>query len=123
MANISKYDRWPTTLRYPTSTRSLDATSQEDQVFNAMATQFASLQQNINILMNDPNYKDFNAFSNHMWDEGSPGTEASLEDVHNSIHTAVGGPMGHMSELDYSAFDPVFWLHHTYVTHAYRFQF
>jgi len=109
------YDRWPTTLRYPTSTRSLDATSQEDQVFNAMATQFASLQQNINILMNDPNYKDFNAFSNHMWDEGSPGTEASLEDVHNSIHTAVGGPMGHMSELDYSAFDPVFWLHHTNV--------
>lgn len=109
------YDRWPTTLRYPSSTRSLKATSEEDQVFNAMATQFAGLQQNINILMNDPNYKDFNAFSNHMWDTGSPGTEASLEDVHNSIHVAVGGNMGHMSELDYSAFDPVFWLHHANV--------
>lgn len=94
----------------------MKATSEEDQVFDAMATQFAGLQQNINILMNDPNYKDFNAFSNHMWDTGSPGTEASLEDVHNSIHVAVGGNMGHMSELDYSAFDPVFWLHHAYVT-------
>jgi tyrosinase len=93
----------------------LNAASEEDQVFDAMATQFAGLQQNINILMNDPNYKDFSAFSNHLWVPNSVGTEASLEDVHNSIHGAVGGFMGHMSELDYSAFDPVFWLHHRYV--------
>ncbi|KAH8787772.1 common central domain of tyrosinase-domain-containing protein [Hyaloscypha finlandica] len=106
------YNQWPTTLRYPSSTHSLNATSEEDQVFDAMATQFAGLQQNINILMNDPNYKDFSAFSNHLWVPNSVGTEASLEDVHNSIHGAVGGFMGHMSELDYSAFDPVFWLHH-----------
>jgi tyrosinase len=106
------YDQWPTTLRYPTSTRSVKATSDETQVFDAMATQFAGMQQNINILMNDPNYKVLSAFSNHMWAGDSPSTAASLEDVHNSIHTAVGGNMGHMSELDYSAFDPVFWLHH-----------
>jgi tyrosinase len=94
----------------------LNATSEEDQAFLAMATQFAGLQQNINILMNDPNYKDLSAFSNHLWVPNSVGTEASLEDVHNSIHVAVGGNMGHMSELDYSAFDPAFWLHHWYVT-------
>jgi tyrosinase len=83
-----------------------------------MATQFAGMQQNINILMNDPNYKVLSAFSNHMWAGDSPSTAASLEDVHNSVHTAVGGNMGHMSELDYSSFDPVFWLHHWYASHC-----
>lgn len=79
-----------------------------------MASQFAGLQQNVNILLNDPNYQEFAAFSNHAWLSNSgPSTYASLEDVHNSIHGMVGGNMGHMAELDYSAFDPVFWLHHT----------
>lgn len=109
------YNKWPSTLRYPTSTRSLTAKSQEDQVEAAMESQFAGLQQNVNILLNDPNYSDFAAFSNHQWQENEPGTFASLEDIHNSIHVAVGGDGGHMSELDYSAFDPVFWLHHTNV--------
>jgi tyrosinase len=82
-----------------------------------MASQFDGLQGNINLLMNDPNYRDFAAFSNHAWQQNEPGTFASIEDVHNSIHVAVGGdgnagPPGHMYELDYAAFDPVFWLHH-----------
>lgn len=106
---------WSTTLRYPSSTRSGAAVSQEDQVFDAMASQFASLQENVNILMNDPNYKDFAAFSNHAWQQNEPSTFSSIEDIHNSIHNVTGGPMGHMSELDYSAFDPVFWLHHANV--------
>jgi tyrosinase len=77
-----------------------------------MSSQFSSLQSSINILMNDPNYKDFAAFSNHVWQINEPGTYASLEDVHNTIHSEVGGNAGHMAELDYAAFDPVFWLHH-----------
>ena len=79
-----------------------------------MASQFSSLQSSINILMNDPNYQDFAAFSNHVWQVNEPGTYASLEDVHNTIHGEVGGNAGHMAELDYAAFDPVFWLHHAY---------
>ncbi|KAF4637552.1 hypothetical protein G7Y89_g521 [Cudoniella acicularis] len=106
---------WPNTLRYPSSTTSAKAISQEQQVLDAMASQFASLQGNVNILMNDPNYKDFAAFSNHAWETNDPSTFASLEDIHNSIHGDVGGNLGHMSELDYSAFDPVFWLHHVNV--------
>jgi len=108
-----KYDQWPTTLRYPSNPTDPNAVSEEGQVLDAMTTQNAGLQQNVNILMNDPNYKDFAAFSNHEWENTDPSTFASLEDIHNSIHVAVGGNMGHMSELDYSAFDPVFWLHHT----------
>ncbi|TVY81027.1 Tyrosinase, partial [Lachnellula suecica] len=106
---------WPATLRYPSSPRSVKAVSQEDQVAQAMASQFGGLQENVNLLMSDPNYKDFGAFSNHAWQQNEPGTFASIEDIHNSIHVAVGGTMGHMSELDYSAFDPVFWLHHVNV--------
>jgi tyrosinase len=118
ITNMLQYNKWPSTLRYPTSTRSLTAKSQENQVEAAMESQFAGLQQNVSILLNDPNYQDFAAFSNHQWQDNEPGTFASLEDIHNSIHVAVGGDGGHMSELDYSAFDPVFWLHHTCVLHS-----
>ncbi|TVY48584.1 Polyphenol oxidase [Lachnellula occidentalis] len=39
----------------------------------------------------------------------------SMESVHNSVHGAVGGQSGFMTFLDYAAFDPIFWLHHTNV--------
>jgi tyrosinase len=39
-------------------------------------------------------------------------TGNSIESIHNSVHQAVGG-RGHMSDLATSAFDPIFWLHHT----------
>ena len=37
----------------------------------------------------------------------------SLEAVHDTVHTTVGSG-GHMSEVPYAAFDPIFWLHHAY---------
>ncbi|KAI9050620.1 hypothetical protein LZ554_005779 [Drepanopeziza brunnea f. sp. 'monogermtubi'] len=109
------YHRWPSTLRSPTSPRSVSATSDEQEVFQAMASQFAGLQQNVNLILNDPNYTAFDAFSNHELRDDGLNTSASLEDVHNSVHVAIGGNGGHMSMLDYSSFDPVFWLHHTNV--------
>ncbi len=36
----------------------------------------------------------------------------SVENIHNLVHNAVGGH-GHMSDIATSAFDPIFWLHHT----------
>jgi tyrosinase len=38
----------------------------------------------------------------------------SIESIHNEVHTAVGGqhPLGHMADLAYSGFDPVFMVHH-----------
>ncbi|EGN95736.1 hypothetical protein SERLA73DRAFT_142638, partial [Serpula lacrymans var. lacrymans S7.3] len=35
----------------------------------------------------------------------------SLEGVHNNVHQYLGGN-GHMSDPDYAAFDPIFFLHH-----------
>jgi tyrosinase len=37
----------------------------------------------------------------------------SFESVHDEIHGTVGGTDGHMTFLDVSAYDPLFWLHHT----------
>jgi tyrosinase len=40
----------------------------------------------------------------------------SFESVHDAIHNTAGGESGgHMYYLDVSAFDPLFWLHHTNV--------
>lgn len=50
--------------------------------------------------------KSFNAFSTTL----TPGL--SLEGIHNNVHGSVGGRYGHMSFLAFSAFDPLFWLHH-----------
>lgn len=78
-----------------------------------MESQFDSYQGNIYLIMRDPNYKKFDAFSNHEWaSKNAPGQYGSIEDVHNSVHTETGGN-GHMSAPDYAAFDPLFWLHHT----------
>lgn len=40
----------------------------------------------------------------------------SYESVHDAVHVTAGGESGgHMYYLDYSSFDPIFWLHHTNV--------
>jgi tyrosinase len=36
----------------------------------------------------------------------------SVEDVHNHLHNFIGGG-GQMGDPATSAFDPIFWLHHT----------
>jgi tyrosinase len=40
------------------------------------------------------------------------GSYNSLEGLHNGIHGAVGGEWGHMTYTPWSAYDPIFWLHH-----------
>ena len=41
------------------------------------------------------------------------GSYNSIEYIHNGIHAIVGGTDGHMQNVPLSAFDPIFWLHHT----------
>ncbi|KAG0650056.1 Polyphenol oxidase 1 [Hyphodiscus hymeniophilus] len=36
----------------------------------------------------------------------------SIESVHGNVHVAVGGNYGHMTQLSYAGFDPIFYLHH-----------
>jgi tyrosinase len=40
-----------------------------------------------------------------------------LEGFHNDVHVWVGG---HMSNIPYSAYDPIFWAHHTMIDRIWR---
>lgn len=109
--SLSQYDKWPTTLRYPTNVRAVDAKSNQALVEPAAATQAASLQGDVYVLLNDPSYKTLEAFSSNEWHQPTRSSRSSrlgsIEDLHGNIHSCVGGPMGHMSQLQYSAFDPI----------------
>ncbi|OAT05486.1 polyphenol oxidase, variant [Blastomyces gilchristii SLH14081] len=43
------------------------------------------------------------------------GSFNNLENIHGLIHNSVGGNGGHMTYTPWSAYDPIFWLHHTNV--------
>lgn len=57
--------------------------------------------------------KTYTAFSNDGFrgTAGNPTRFDSLEAIHGSIHVLTGLG-GHMSVVDFAAFDPIFWLHH-----------
>jgi len=102
----SNWSRFPTTVRYPDRS----GRSQDSRIAPILANESASLRSNVSLLL--LSYRNFDAFSFNRWDPStSPGAFGSLEDVHNEIHDRVGGG-GHMSSLEVSAFDPIFWLHH-----------
>ena len=42
--------------------------------------------------------------------------EVQFEVVHNAIHYLVGGPQKYsMSSLEYTSYDPIFFVHHSFV--------
>ena len=43
-----------------------------------------------------------------------------LEQLHNNVHVWVGGAEGHMSDIPFAAFDPIFWAHHTMIDRVWR---
>lgn len=55
----------------------------------------------------------YNAYPHDARDEASKAEIwGSMEDIHNSVHGLIGGG-GHMGMIETSAYDPIFWLHHT----------
>lgn len=47
--------------------------------------------------------------------QSNNGTFDSIESLHDSVHTIGGGGWGHLAIIAYSAFDPLFFLHHANV--------
>lgn len=43
-----------------------------------------------------------------------------LEQLHNNVHVWVGGDQGHMSDIPFAAFDPIFWAHHAMIDRIWR---
>ncbi|KAK3943651.1 hypothetical protein QBC46DRAFT_306734 [Diplogelasinospora grovesii] len=106
------FDRWDRTYRHPTTNYS-DAISDNSYVAMTLDSALPSFQQRLyNLYSNYPNYT---AFSTYAFDPTSNiGTFDSLEGLHDSVHDLAGGG-GHMSYIPYSAFDPIFFLHHAMV--------
>ncbi|KAK3309791.1 uncharacterized protein B0T15DRAFT_545814 [Chaetomium strumarium] len=106
-----EWSRYPTTVRHPDPTT---GQSRDNRIGPILANELASLRSNVGLLL--LSYTNFDAFSYNRWDpSANPGDFGSLEDVHNEIHDRTGGDGGHMSSLETSAFDPLFWLHHVNV--------
>jgi len=101
---------WGQTLRYPTS-QDPGATSQNGLVNQQLGNNAASLKQRVYQILVNPAYSDYKTFSNK---NANTGQSDSLEAIHDVIHGLTGNG-GHMSYVDYSAFDPIFYLHHANV--------
>ena len=111
---------WPNSVRWPVrSTDPNSAVSQNDQVEAAMEQQTRNLRELVFYLISS--YARYGAFSNNQWNRGNPGTYGSVEGVHDTVHGVTGGG-GHMSIVAYSAFDPLFWLHHWCVSSLFFFE-
>jgi Common central domain of tyrosinase len=58
------------------------------------------------------------AYISHDPKERPLNRENSLEGYHNDVHTLCGNGgdrrAGHMALTELAAFDPIFWMHHTY---------
>lgn len=101
-------------MRAP-SDYSASAYSQNGLVVTAMNQLQPALKQRISILFQQSS--DFVLFSNKRWmqvpNQTSPDFD-SLESIHDSVHMACG-QNGHFEYVEYSGFDPIFFLHHAMV--------
>ncbi|KAK2072662.1 hypothetical protein P8C59_007000 [Phyllachora maydis] len=111
------FSYWPfmyynATLRAPTTNDSY-AQSNNSAVAMLLAQNQPSLEQRIYNLFAAT--QDYNLFSNEAWYWDKEQTYDSIESVHDTIHTLAGGLSGHMAYIPYSAFDPIFFLHHAMI--------
>ena len=99
------------TVRSPTS-QAEDAASQNGIVAQRLDRSRDSLRQRLYNLITT--YDDFGAFGSNAWAESNNQDADSLESVHDTIHGLVGSG-GQMNFPSVSAFDPIFFLHHSMV--------
>jgi tyrosinase len=82
-----------------------------EQVDIVLKNESAALRASVSILL--LSYSSFDAFSHNRWSPSTQaGTYGSLENIHDNLHSMIGGNGGHMGGISVSAYDPVFWLHH-----------
>ncbi|KAG8533877.1 uncharacterized protein KY384_001618 [Bacidia gigantensis] len=98
----------PKTVRRPDG----KGVSNHKDVEDVVAGSVNNLRETSFLLLSS--YLKYKPFSNDKWalNGQDAGAYGSLEDIHNGMHGNVGGG-GHMGQIPYAAFDPVFWLHHT----------
>ncbi|KAL9595867.1 MAG: hypothetical protein Q9219_006172 [cf. Caloplaca sp. 3 TL-2023] len=96
------------TVRYPDAA----GQSQPDLANKQLQANGASLHSlTYQLITQQPQY---GPFSNIGYSDDRGSGYNSIENMHNAIHMLVGNG-GHMSNIPYSSFDPIFWLHHANV--------
>jgi tyrosinase len=106
------WNSYPVTLRRPVSNPTRSNNNEMNARFDNMRV---SLRDRLFALFSSKQSWGFASTSQIgvRTDLSGSGTD-SFESVHDSIHNTAGGESGgHMYYLDMSAFDPIFWLHHT----------
>lgn len=98
-------------MRAPTSINP-DAASNNSAINQNLVTHMAQNQQRLYNLFS--NYGNYTIFSNEGWAADTSKYD-SLESLHDNIHAMLGGQDGHMTIVPFSAFDPLFFLHHCMV--------
>ncbi|KAK5684305.1 hypothetical protein LTS10_004172 [Elasticomyces elasticus] len=106
---------WNQTMRFPTNWTS-SATVQDNLIGPILDNNRVSFQDRLYNLLTY--YNNFTEFGNEAWMGPGVSNKDSLESLHDAIHSITGGS-GHMTYLDYSAFDPLFWLHHVMIDRSF----
>ncbi|GAB7324456.1 hypothetical protein MBLNU13_g08380t2 [Cladosporium sp. NU13] len=107
---------WNTSLRAP-NTNGANAFSQDSAIGPILDNSRISFRDRLYNLFTF--YGNYSEFSTESYNFGGEFKNAdSLESIHDVIHGATGSG-GHMTYLDYSAYDPIFWLHHMMVDRAF----
>ncbi|KAI1177506.1 Di-copper centre-containing protein [Nemania sp. FL0916] len=111
----SPYNKWNETKRAPHPTTDPDAISNNSFVAASLDNHLPTYQQRLYNLFS--NYRNYTHFSNEGWigSNNNNGSFDSIESLHDSVHTIGGGGWGHLAIIAYSAFDPLFFLHHANV--------
>ncbi|KIJ53633.1 hypothetical protein M422DRAFT_222298 [Sphaerobolus stellatus SS14] len=109
----SHWVSWKRTLRHPLTTDE-DATSTPSLMQEALRNEQSSLRtRTYNLFAQNSSYLRFSHDINDSSDIGNDGLD-SIEAIHNRVHILAGG-RGHFGEVDWAAYDPIFWLHHSNV--------
>ncbi|KAI1121613.1 Di-copper centre-containing protein [Nemania abortiva] len=110
----SPWNQWNETKRAPSPNTDPNAISNNSFVASSLDNHLPSYQQRLYNLFS--NYRNYSRFSNEGWiGSNANGTYDSIESLHDSVHTIGGGGWGHLAIIAYSAFDPLFFLHHANV--------
>jgi tyrosinase len=106
-----QFATWGETKRWPNSWE-LDAYSQNDLIGPVLDNNRISFMDRLYNLFTTSH--NFTEFGNEAWMNPGIQNADSLESLHDAIHS-ITGSNGHMTYLDYSAYDPIFFLHHAMI--------
>lgn len=115
LTKYSQWSDWDSTRRAPWST-SPDAPSNNSAVNQNLLNHMAQNQQRLYNLFSS--YTNYTIVSNEGWAADTSQYD-SFESIHDNVHAMLGGSSGHMTIVPFSAFDPLFFLHHCMVDRIY----